>query len=319
MNLRVVVGNQYNPYLNLAVESALTDDFLSDTMTMFLWKNSQTVVIGVNQNPYSECNVELLQLEGGYVARRRTGGGAVYHDLGNLNFSFVVNNANYDVHRQCSVIQRAILDFGLIAEVSGRNDILIDGRKFSGNAFYKGRQQSLHHGTILIKTDTERLQKYLKVNPVKLHKHGVKSVESRVVNLSELTDITAEKLIPSLIHAFEEVYDGKSEMVDFDSLCNSNVLANSRFIASDEFLFAKWRHFAAHRQAQFDWGLVDVDFDVDEQSKTIKNISIASDCLQPTAIESAEQLLRGASSEVRPAVSKCDDEKIISDIFDLLY
>lgn len=319
MKLRVVVGNQFNPYLNLSVESALTDDVLPDTMTMFLWKNSQTVVIGVNQNPYSECNVELLQSEGGHVSRRRTGGGAVYHDLGNLNFSFVVGNGNYDVHRQCSVIQRALLDFGLKAEVSGRNDILIDGRKFSGNAFYKGRQQSLHHGTILIKTDTERLQKYLKVNPAKLHKHGVKSVESRVVNLSELVDITAETLIPSLIRAFEEVYGGKAEVVDFDTLCTPKVIANKQFIESDEYLFAKWRNFTAHRQAQFYWGLVDIDFSVDENTKLIKSISIASDCLQTSAIANAERLLTGASSLVAPSAPQGDDEPIIRDIFGLLY
>lgn len=319
MNLRVVVGNQFNPYLNLAVESALTDDVLPDTMTMFLWKNSQTVVIGVNQNPYSECNVELLQSEGGHVSRRRTGGGAVYHDLGNLNFSFVVGNENYDVRRQCSVIQRALLDFGLKAEVSGRNDILIDGRKFSGNAFYKGRQQSLHHGTILIKTDTERLQKYLKVNPVKLHKHGVKSVESRVVNLSELVEITAEKLIPSLIRSFEEVYGGKAETVGFDTLCTPKVIADKEYIESDEYLFAKWRNFTAHRQAQFDWGLVDVDFSVDENTKLIKSISIASDCLQTSAIAGAERLLLGASSLVAPSVPQGDDEQVICDIIGLLY
>ena len=86
--LQIILGNQYNPYLNLAVESKLLDNFRPNTISLFLWKNKQTVVIGTNQNPYSECDVNALLEEGGHLARRRTGGGAVYHDLGNLNFTF---------------------------------------------------------------------------------------------------------------------------------------------------------------------------------------------------------------------------------------
>ena len=123
IKLQIILGNQYNPYLNLAVESNLLDNFLPNTVSLFLWKNKQTVVIGTNQNPYSECDVTSLIEEGGYLSRRRTGGGAVYHDLGNLNFSFVADNNIYDVKRQMQVIQKALLNFNLETEVSGRNDI----------------------------------------------------------------------------------------------------------------------------------------------------------------------------------------------------
>ena len=105
INLQIIIGNQYNPYINLAVESKLLDNYLPDTITMFLWKNSKTVVIGTNQNPYSECDIDTLFADGGFIARRRTGGGAVYHDLGNLNFSFVADKDIYDVKRQMRVIQ----------------------------------------------------------------------------------------------------------------------------------------------------------------------------------------------------------------------
>ena len=161
--LQIIIGDQDNPYLNLAVESELLDNFLENTITLFLWRNKQTVVIGTNQNPYSECDVASLLNEGGHLARRRTGGGAVYHDLGNLNFSFIADKKIYDVKRQMTVIQKALLNFGLETEVSGRNDITYQGRKFSGNAFAKTKYQGLHHGTIMIKTDGEKLQKYLKL------------------------------------------------------------------------------------------------------------------------------------------------------------
>ena len=91
INLQIIIGNQTNPFLNLAVESQLLDTYKENTVTLFLWRNRQTVVIGVNQNPFSECDVDTLLKEGGHLTRRRTGGGAVYHDLGNLNFSIVAD------------------------------------------------------------------------------------------------------------------------------------------------------------------------------------------------------------------------------------
>ena len=109
--------------------------------------------------------------------------------------------------------------YGLETEVSGRNDVLCQGRKFSGNAFSKGKHQRLHHGTILIRTDVEQLQRYLKVKPAKLQKHGVSSVQSRVVNLSELApEITAQNIIPPLVQAFEQEYGTPLQTIDFNTL-----------------------------------------------------------------------------------------------------
>ena len=135
--MQFIVSNQTEPYWNIAVENYLVE--YADTVTLYLWRNRRTVVIGQNQNPYSEVNVEALEADGGYLMRRKTGGGAVYHDDGNLNFSFVIPKELYDQQRQFSVIQRAVESFGLHTELSGRNDILAEGRKFSGNAFSKGR------------------------------------------------------------------------------------------------------------------------------------------------------------------------------------
>ena len=313
--LQIILGNQHNPYLNLAVESKLLDNFLPNTISLFLWKNKQTVVIGTNQNPYSECDVKSLLKEGGHLARRRTGGGAVYHDLGNLNFSFIADNNIYDVKKQMQVIQKALLNFNLETEVSGRNDITYQGRKFSGNAFAKTKYQGLHHGTILIKTDAERLQKYLKVKPAKLHKHGVKSVASRVINLSEVADITSENIISHLIKAFEDIYQNTATIIDFNDLCNEETIRLSQNISSEEYLFDKWKEFHTKKSASFDWGNVDIDLDIDEDKGIIKDINIASDSLDPVSINSAMELLKDADLKTSPS----SDNKIIKDIISLIY
>lgn len=315
IKLQIILGNQYNPYINLAVESNLLDNFLPNTVSLFLWRNKQTVVIGTNQNPYSECDVNSLLDEGGHLARRRTGGGAVYHDLGNLNFSFIADKNIYDVNRQMQVIQKALLNFNLETEVSGRNDITYQGRKFSGNAFAKTKFQGLHHGTILIKTDSERLQKYLKVKPAKLHKHGVKSVASRVINLSEVADITSENIIPHLIKAFEDIYQNTATIIDFNDLCNEDAIKLSQSISSEEYLFGKWKEFHTKKSASFDWGNIDIDLNIDEDKGIIKDINIASDSLDPASINSAMELLKGADLKESPS----SDNKIIKDIISLIY
>lgn len=313
---QLIIGNQYNPYLNLAVESSLLNDGDDDVVTMFLWKNQQTVVYGYNQNPFTECNVELLQNEGGHAARRRTGGGAVYHDLGNLNFSFVAHKNNYDVRKQLSVIQTALEYIGLETEISGRNDLTFEGRKFSGNAFGFYKERRLHHGTILIKTDTEKLMKYLKVNPAKLQKHGVKSVASRIINLSEVVDISSDTIIPYLMRAFEEVYSMKPEVIRFDDLLTEEVMNTKDVFASDDYLFGKWRNFHAKKSAQFAWGLVEIDLNINEEKGIVERISIASDGLEPELIEEAEKILTGASIKVAPDFG---DNEVAMDIASMIY
>ena len=315
--LQITIGNQHNPYLNLSVESNLLDNFLENTVTLFLWKNEHTIVIGTNQNPYSECNVDLFLAENGHIARRRTGGGAVYHDLGNLNFSFVADKKIYDVKRQMTVIQKALLNYGLETEVSGRNDITYQGRKFSGNAFAKTKKQGLHHGTILIKTDGEKLQRYLKVKPAKLHKHGVKSVTSRVINLSEVADITSENIIPYLIKAFEEVYGNKANEINFDDLCTEQALKLSQHIGSNEYLFGKWKEFNTKKSATFDWGSVELDIDIDEDNGIIKDINIASDSLEPVSIKTAIDTLKGADIHNRPSFN--ENNIIVKDIVEMIF
>lgn len=321
MKLKIIVSNQTNPFVNIAVEQHLVAENPSDTVVMYLWKNHRTVVIGLNQNPFAECDVETLLADGGHLMRRMTGGGAVYHDTGNLNFSFVVPKELYDVRRQFAVIQKAVEAFGLEAEISGRNDLLCQGRKFSGNAFSKGRDNNLHHGTLLINTDTVALQRYLKVKPSKLLKHGVASVQSRVVNLSGLADITSENIVQPLKEAFCQVYGGSAVERSFESVCTESVMKQSRDMASDAFLFARWRNFSTKRSGSFPWGEVEVDLDIDQSQNRIASVEIATDCLNLAAIEQARQMLTGASLSQKPALPDTNPETavILEDIFRLLY
>ena len=317
--LQVIISPQYDPFLNRAVEQYLTERQEEGVVTMYLWKNQQTVVIGYNQNPYAECNVKLLLEEGGHLMRRGTGGGAVYHDLGNINFSFIADKKLYDVKKQLSVIQDALLSYGIQTEISGRNDLTSQGRKFSGNAFAKGQRNNLHHGTILIKTDGAMMQRYLIVDKAKLLKNGVKSVASRVINLSELVpELTSENIKMPLIASFEKVYDGKAEVLDFDTFINnSEVQAFRAHIASDDFLFGRWEQFKTTKKARFPWGGVEIALQVDEANAIIKDIQIASDCLEPESIQQAKQLLHGASTKTMLTVDT--DNEIINDIVHLIY
>ena len=168
------VGDSLDVYENIAFEYGLLKSCPDDALRIFLWSNDRTVVIGKNQNAFSEVNLDALKSIDGRLARRLTGGGAVYHDRNNLNFTFVAKEGVYDVKKQLSVIVRSLEKWGIRAVVSGRNDILAEGRKFSGNAFLRENGFGLHHGTVLINTDIEVMTRVLNVDKVKLDSWGTR-------------------------------------------------------------------------------------------------------------------------------------------------
>ena len=261
--LKILRGESVDPYYNLAIEQVLLEGVREGECILYLWRNAGTVVIGRNQNAWKECRGSLLQEEGGKLARRLSGGGAVFHDLGNLNFTFLVRQSDYDLDRQLSVIEKAVRSLGINACRSGRNDILADGRKFSGNAFYKNGVQAYHHGTLLVDVDMQKLSRYLSPSKAKLASKGVDSVRSRVVNLREFVPgLTMNMLMDALERSFAECYGAVPERITEADVDAAAVEALRQRNESWEWLWGRKLSFDWTAEEQFAWGGVELSFRV---------------------------------------------------------
>lgn len=267
-----------DPYENLALEEVLLDQCASDTVILYLWQNDHTVVIGRNQNPWAECRTSLLQEEGGRLARRLSGGGAVYHDLGNLNFTFLCREESYDLQKQLSVIQKAVGLAGIQAEFSGRNDLLADGRKFSGNAFYHSQGKAYHHGTLLIHTDTDKMGRYLSPPKAKLESKGIASVRSRVVNLQTLSPtLTCDLMKTYMVQAFQEVYGGIAARLSLTDGDTQKAALLQKHYGSQDWLFGKPMPFSCTLEGHFSFGNLQLQLFV--EGGVIRTLQVYTDAM----------------------------------------
>lgn len=293
ISTKVIRTHTSDPWLNLAVEEYLLNHVKEGECILYLWQNKNTVVIGRNQNAWKECRTELLESEGGKLARRLSGGGAVYHDLGNLNFTFLVRKEDYDLERQLNVILTAVKSLGINAEISGRNDIIADGRKFSGNAFYFGRTAAYHHGTILVAADFEKMTKYLQVSRDKIRSKGVDSIRSRVVNLTELNpSVTVDMVADSLIRAFAEIYcygpvisDGSG---DTDAKAVEKLYEK---YASWEWRYGHTPKFDITLETRFPWGGVEIGLTL-ENGRVVSS-KVYSDAMDEAFIRTLADVISG--------------------------
>lgn len=276
-----VLSPYTNPYLNLAYEDWMMDQIQDDEILFYLWQNQHTVVIGKNQNAYKECKVAELESDGGKLARRSSGGGAVYHDLGNLNFTFIAPHYRYDQHKQLNVILTALNKLGISAQFAGRNDIEVDGCKVSGNAFAKKRNNSLHHGTLLVDVKMEDLAKYLNVSKAKMQSKGVDSVRKRVANLKQFNpNLTIPMLIDTLKVSFEQVYNTKLHERIMDTNKYQERIEKYR---SNEWRLNPIEAFQAQVETKFPWGEIQAFFNV--HGGNIIETKIYSDAMNPDFIE----------------------------------
>lgn len=283
----------FDPFENLAVEAALLERVGADDICLYLWQNSHTVVIGKNQNPWKECRVSELENEGGRLARRSSGGGAVYHDLGNLNFSFVASKSVYDLTRQLGVLTAACQSVGIDAAFSGRNDILAGGRKVSGNAFQHDRKASLQHGTLLVSVDLANLARYLVPSSEKMRSKGIDSVRSRVGNLDEMAPgLTIADMRSALERAFEREYGGADVLTPAD-LPSERVRALTERFSAWEWNFGETMPFDVAFETRFSWGEITLRFRL--KGARVAAVKAYSDAMDVTLCESLETALNGAN------------------------
>lgn len=204
MNYYYIFSENLNPYWNLAMEQCLFSYVRDHTAILFLWQNEHTIVIGRNQNIYAECRVQAFLGDGGILARRRSGGGAVYHDRGNLNYSLICS-ASEDTGYPYQILLRNVLEgYGVQTEFNGRNDLTAGGRKFSGNAVYRDDRMICRHGTLLVCTDLDKMSAYLTPDVGKLARNHVQSVSARVINLHSLSEkITVSSICRTMIELLQ--------------------------------------------------------------------------------------------------------------------
>lgn len=309
--VNVIHAQGLYPYRNQAIEKYLLDSCQADEMTLYLWANDKTVFIGKNQNAFTECRLSALKEDGGFLARRFTGGGAVYHDKGNLNFSFILQREDYDLDNQFLILTQALRSLGFHAERSGRNDVLIDGKKFSGNAFFKSERNCLHHGTILISSDYDAIQRYLNASRVKLEAKGVRSVKSRVVNLREFSkDISADRIASAFEHSLGERYPAAvfAHLDERDFNEDQLKILEEKF-SNENYILGDDLHYNVRFEFRFEWGVADIRLDLN--GNVIEKAKIYSDALDPDSVAEKEELLRGTD------VSKTPDPRI-KDIIETL-
>ena len=297
--LRTFVAAGLSPYENLAREAYLTTHVREGEVVLYLWQNDRTVVVGRNQNCFRECRVALLETEGGFLARRPSGGGAVYHDRGNLNFSFVARREDYDVGRQLSVILGACRALGIPAEATGRNDLSVAEKKFSGNAFLETRAGCCHHGTILIHADTAAAERYLSASRQKLESKGVASVRARIANLADFRPgLSVQEMRAALFAALEETYGLPASPLApecFDPAVLSSL--RERF-ASDAWRYGEKSDFTYEISRRFAWG--GLTLLLHAENGAVSRCRAESDAMDADFIAALAPALEGAPCRAEP-------------------
>ncbi len=317
----IYITDCIDPYVNIATERYLLENVPENACILYLWQNKNTVVIGRNQNAWAECRTSLLEEEGGNLARRLSGGGAVYHDLGNLNFTFLVGSSDYDLDKQLSVIQTACGYAGITAEKSGRNDLLAQGQKFSGNAFYHAQGKSYHHGTLLIDADMEKLSRYLTPSRAKLETKGVSSVRSRVVNLKELSpDLTCDTMKALMEKAFGKVYGLTPSPFMLSGAAQEQIHTYAAQLQGWDWLYGPKLPFTFSCEARFAWGSFALELQV--EAGIVKAVGINTDAMDWQLADTVKTALTGCrfqTDALRDALSRHITEDFIrTDLCDLI-
>ena len=234
MKNEIIISSSLDPYLNLSIENyLLREEF--EGHRLFLWRSSPSIVMGRFQNPWLECKIDKIEEDGVNLVRRQSGGGTVYHDEGNLNFTFLSPRNSYNKITNLDFIIEVLAEYGFNLKRNERNDIILDDKfKVSGSAFKENRDYCFHHGTLLVSSDLSRLNDYLE-SKEHLETKSVKSVRSVVKNLNESIEIDVSKVISLIKDAFIHNYRG--EHINKSFLENEEVQNYYEKLKSSEWVF----------------------------------------------------------------------------------
>ncbi|MGM8366091.1 lipoate--protein ligase [Virgibacillus sp. W0181] len=291
-----------DPRINLALEEYVLQNFGEEDTYLLFYINEPSIIVGRNQNSVEEVNTAYVDVHDIKVVRRLSGGGAVYHDKGNLNFSFITKDDGDSFHNFAKFTQpvvEALNKIGVPAELVGRNDLLVDGRKISGNAQFSTKGRMFSHGTLMLDSEVEHVVSALNVNKAKIESKGIKSIRSRVANISEFLDekISMEEfkdLILRYIFDVEDISDVPRYTLTEKDWENIYEISNNRY-QKWEWNYGKSPAFNKQASHKFDSGLLDVRLDV--KKGIIENCKIYGDFFGMGNVNDVEEKLVGTKHE----------------------
>ena len=280
-------------YFNLALEEMFLREYEDEVF--MLWQNDNTIVVGKNQNTLSEINSDFVKEKGIRVVRRITGGGAVYHDMGNINFTYITHHDG-EWERDFSRFAKPVIDvlrkLGLDANISGRNDILANNRKISGNAQTVINNRILHHGTLLVNSDVSAIVNSLKPDEEKIRSKGIRSISSRVANISQLLGrrIASSEMFSLIECEVKRLYNAKNYDLSEKEIEYVEKLAESKY-RTWEWNFGYSPKYSFEKKMRFDGGCISTCMDVCEGK--IVSVKIYGDFFGIKDVSDVENALCG--------------------------
>ena len=321
--MKLYINKSTDPYFNLAAEEYLLKNSKEDII--MLWRNSPAVIIGKNQNAFAEINFDFVREHGIKVVRRMTGGGAVFHDLGNVNYTFIspeggrlskgVREGGLDFEHFTRPIISALSELGVRALLSGRNDIIVntpDGeRKVSGNAQCVVDGTTLHHGTLLFSAQLGKLSGALNVSDSKLKSKGIASVRSRVANIFDLLPSEMREKVPDVEAFTERIAEClEAEFGEIREEFSQDIMAGVEALKRDKYCTDEWNlcrfgDFSTKRAARFDYGSVEIYFEV--EAGRISKIEFGGDFFGVEDVSGLSEVLVGTEYSREAIGAKLED------------
>lgn len=308
--MRYIISENTDAYFNLASEEYLLRH--TDEDIFYLWRNDNAIIVGTNQNTISEINVDYVKEKNIKVVRRLTGGGAVYHDLGNINYTFIENSKKSfnDFRGFCEPITKALNEMGVQAEFSGRNDMTIDGKKFSGTAQCKYKNRVMHHGTLLFSSKKADISGALKPRDIKFTGKSVKSVASRITNISEHL---SEKM--DVIEFRNRIMRSVAGGLDYITTFSQEEIEKITNLRDEKYSTWAWNYgqsprFSMVREGRFLGGTLEVTLEV--KSGIIEDLRIYGDFFGTGDIKELEAALRGVQHNAE-AITNALEKYVLAD------